>query len=84
MQILSADSFYLIKFIANAKRKFVSEMIYAICNCYDLEIEQENKMLGLSLIIYGEAAKKYNTTLHKLFYRPPSLILGFKTVSENI
>lgn len=47
-------------------------------------LEQVNNMLGLSLKIYCEAAKKYNTTLHKLFYRPPSLILGFKTVSENI
>ena len=48
------------------------------------ELQQADKMLHLSLIIYSETAKKYNRTVHKPFYRAPSLLLGFKTVSENI
>lgn len=51
---------------------------------YDVELQQADKMLHLSLVIYSETAKKYNSMMHKPFYRPPALLLGFKTVSEHI
>lgn len=51
---------------------------------YGMELQQAEKMLNLSLVIYSETAKKFNSTVHKPFYRPVALLLGFKVVSEHI
>lgn len=51
---------------------------------YDQKYNHEDKMIKLSLVIYAQAARKFNNTLRNPFYRPLALLLGFKKVSENM